>query len=80
MHYLKEVLQYKRDGKQSVQMQLVNAFILNIRNGHLRKGLKLPGSRKLAELLNVNRSTMVAVYDELTAQGWIDVVPKPERL
>ena len=76
MHYLKEVLQYKRDDKQSVQMQLVNAFILNIRNGHLRKGLKLPGSRKLAELLNVNRSTMVAVYDELTAQGWIDVVPK----
>lgn len=76
MQYLKELIQYNRDGKQSVQIQIVNAFIMNIRSGHLRNGLKLPGSRKMAELLDVNRSTVVGVYDELIAQGWIEAVPK----
>lgn len=76
MQYLKELLHYSRDVKQPVHIQIVNAFILNIRNGHLKKGLKLPGSRKMAQLLEINRSTMIEVYNELAAQGWIDVIPQ----
>lgn len=76
MKHLKELISFQRDGKQPIRIQIVNAFILNIRNGHFKKGLKLPGSRKMADLLQINRSTMIDVYGELTAQGWIEVVPK----
>ncbi len=38
--------------------QIMNALITNIRKGYLRRGLKLPGPRELAALLNVHRKTL----------------------
>lgn len=57
-------------------IQIANAIALNISSGRLRAGLKLPGSRRVAELLGVNRMTMVSVYDELYAQGWVERRPR----
>ena len=37
---------------------------------------KLPGSRTLAGQLNVHRKTIVACYEELLLQGWIESIPK----
>jgi len=37
---------------------------------------KLPGSRVLASLLEVHRKTIVACYDELLLQGWVESIPK----
>jgi len=59
-----------------VYLQITNALIHNIRSGHLRKGLRLPGSRQVAAQLGINRMTMVAAYDELQAQGWIEQLPR----
>lgn len=40
-----------------------------IKTGELSPGAKLPAERKLAEKLNVNRSTVIRAMEELTAQG-----------
>ena len=55
---------------------LSNSLICNIRLGRLRKGLKLPGTREVAAILDINRMIVVAAYDELQAQGWIEMIPK----
>ena len=44
----------------------------NIKNGVIPKSTKLLGSRAMANALGVNRQTVVAAYDELLAQGWIE--------
>ncbi|WP_225744812.1 PLP-dependent aminotransferase family protein [Marinilactibacillus sp. Marseille-P9653] len=40
-----------------------------IRSGQLAAGERLPAERKLAEALDVNRSTVIRAMEELTAQG-----------
>lgn len=34
--------------------------------------MRLPPIRKLAEFLNINRSTVVSAYDELLAEGLVE--------
>jgi len=76
MSILKELITINQHLNTPVYLQISNAFIQNIRLGRLRRGLRLPGSREVASLLNINRMTMVAAYDELQAQGWIQVKPR----
>lgn len=76
MQVLQEMIRIDDASDTPVYLQIANAFIHNIRLGRLRKGLKLPGSREVAALLNINRMTMVAAYDELQAQGWIEMLPR----
>lgn len=76
MQLLKELITLDVNAEVPVYMQITNAFVQNIRQGRLRKGLKLPGSRETAAILHVNRMTVVAAYDELEAQGWIELIPR----
>lgn len=55
----------------SLNLQIGQAIVAKIRTGLLRPGTSLPGSRELAVQLGVNRKTVVLVYDELVAQGWL---------
>ena len=48
--------------------QIMNALITNIRKGYQRRGLKLPGPRELAALLNVHRKTLQKALEKLN--GW----------
>ncbi|HTI93198.1 MAG TPA: PLP-dependent aminotransferase family protein [Puia sp.] len=59
-----------------VYQQVAQAMVQHIRNGVLKPGVMLPGTRELAGVLNLHRKTIVAAYDELTAQGWIEAVPR----
>ena len=68
-------IQIDRNSSTPIYMQIANQFSNAIQRDFLPKGTKLPGSRLLAELLSVNRNTIVAVYDELTAQGWVETKP-----
>lgn len=43
-----------------------------ILNGEWTVGTKIPPQRRLAELFEVNRSTIVTALDELTADGLIE--------
>jgi GntR family transcriptional regulator/MocR family aminotransferase len=76
MQVLKELLVIDKSSDIPVYLQITNAFIQNIHQGRFRKGLKLPGSRELADLLKINRMTAVAAYQELDAQGWIEMRPR----
>src|SRR5690242_657192 len=76
MTFLKELIVINKQSDVAVYLQITNLFITHIRHGRLRKGLQLPGSRELAELLGINRMTAVAAYQELEAQGWIEMLPR----
>src|SRR5690606_9844753 len=54
-----------------VSRQMINA----IQPGYLLRGTKLPGTRALSDILRVHRKTVSAIYDELEAQGWVEVRP-----
>lgn len=56
-------------------MQITNQLINAIQRGFLPVGTKLPGTRLLSKFLEVHRNTIVAVYDELFAQGWVESLP-----
>ncbi|GAA4399475.1 PLP-dependent aminotransferase family protein [Nibrella viscosa] len=73
----KTLIVLDRQAPASLSTQIVNALIRHIRQGVLPANTKLPGSRVLAELLEVHRKTVIAAYDDLTAQGWL--VQHPAR-
>lgn len=76
MKAIKELITIDRKADTALYLQVANALIHNIHQGRLRRGLKLPGSRDLANALNIHRKTMIAAYDELLAQGWIEMIPR----
>lgn len=65
-----------RKSKQALYLQLSNQFIVFIKEQKLVPETKLPGSRTLSGLLNVHRKTVVACYEELLLQGWVESIPK----
>ena len=52
-------------------MQITLKIIEEIQLGRLPPSTVMPGTRELANQLNVNRKTVVLAYDELVAQGWL---------
>lgn len=52
-------------------MQVIHALIHEIQRGRLLPGAALPSSRQLAQILGVNRKTVVLAYEDLIAQGWL---------
>ncbi|MCB0630616.1 MAG: GntR family transcriptional regulator, partial [Lewinella sp.] len=67
----KNLIQFDRNAPKSVYLQIAEGIINAIRSGYLQAGQRLPGSRQMADLLEVNRKTSLLAYDELVAQGWI---------
>lgn len=65
-----------RKSGSALYLQLSHQFIHYIKKGHLPSTTKLIGTRSLAELLNVHRKTIVACYEELELQGWVETIPK----
>ncbi|HVJ63074.1 MAG TPA: winged helix-turn-helix domain-containing protein, partial [Tahibacter sp.] len=55
--------------EQPLFVQIAHALAEAIRDGRLKRGDALPGSRALAAALGVTRNTVVAGYDELVAEG-----------
>lgn len=72
----KTSIQFDRKSNQALYLQLSNQIIQFIKNQTLAPNTKLPGSRTLAELLHVHRKTIVACYEELLLQGWVESIPK----
>lgn len=55
-----------------IYLQIVNGIIDDIKSGKVQGGSVLPGSRKLAKLLEVNRNTVVKAIEILTVEGWLE--------
>ncbi|MGO1788520.1 MAG: PLP-dependent aminotransferase family protein [Sphingobacterium sp.] len=64
-----------RESTAPLYLQIANQLIRAIASGRLPAGVKLLGTRQLSTLLQVHRNTITAVYDELYAQGWVDIRP-----
>ncbi|RPD41522.1 PLP-dependent aminotransferase family protein [Chitinophaga barathri] len=66
-------ISFKKDGQHSpLYLQLESEIIQLICRGILKPGEALPSSRELAQALQLNRKTVVATYEELGAQGWVE--------
>jgi GntR family transcriptional regulator / MocR family aminotransferase len=59
----------RKGAKAAVFLQIAHAIIDEIKLGRLAPGTALPGSRELAESLEINRKTVIQAYAELEAQG-----------
>jgi GntR family transcriptional regulator/MocR family aminotransferase len=66
----------QRNLGSSLYLQLANQFIILIKNRTLPPKTKLPSSRNLSLMLGVHRKTVVACYEELLLQGWVESIPK----
>ena len=73
MYPWKTIIKIDRKLRTSVYLQIVNHLIAEITQGRISPGSKLPATRILADLLKINRKTVVLAYDELMAQGWISI-------
>ena len=76
MFPFKTSIQLDRTSNQALYLQLANQIIQHIKDQTLAPNTKLPSSRALAEQLDVHRKTVVACYEELVLQGWIESIPK----
>lgn len=70
------VIRIERETEIPVYRQIAISVINAIRNGTLKPGTILPGSRELAQRLGVHRKTVIAAYEELGAQDWIVIIPR----
>jgi len=68
-------VQIDRQSVQPIYLQVAQQVINAVQRGYLMVGTKLPGSRALSERLHVHRKTVIAIYNELEAQGWVEVRP-----
>lgn len=69
------LIQLDKTSSTPVYMQIANQLSNAIQRTIIPIDTKLPGSRKLATLLQVNRNTIIAAFEELTAQGWLISLP-----
>ena len=61
-----------RTSTQSLAEQLAALFAERIRNRLLAPGARLPSVRECARQQDVSPHTVVAAYDKLLAQGWVE--------
>jgi 2-aminoadipate transaminase len=71
MSYKIDLSALKRDGEVSLTQQLVDRFADAIEGGELEPGEKLPPTRELASLVDINHLTAARVYRKLAELGYV---------
>lgn len=69
------MLQVDKSKPQSAYRQLLDQVTALIDQGILQPGYRMPPSRQLARATGLNRSTVVRVYQELWALGYVESRP-----
>ncbi|WP_372757610.1 PLP-dependent aminotransferase family protein [Mariniflexile sp.] len=72
---LKQLIHLEKQNATPIYIQASQQIINAIQRRYLTEGDWLPGTRTFSELFNINRNTVVAIYDELASQGWVEVIP-----
>ncbi|WP_333662859.1 PLP-dependent aminotransferase family protein [Chishuiella changwenlii] len=70
-------IQLDEKSDKAIYLQIADAIIKDIHSGRLKPGDALPGSRNLAQLLKVNRNTVVEALNVLIIEGWL--IPKERQ-
>src|SRR5687767_10597267 len=71
----KTIITWQTDCSTPIYLQIANAVMREMKRGRIGPGIKLPGTRQMSEILEVHRKTLVRAYEELDAQGWIEMRP-----
>src|SRR3954471_15285097 len=71
----KTIIDIEKECDTPVYLQIANAIIREMKKGRVGPGIKLPGTRQMSEVLEVHRKTVVRAFEELDAQGWIEMCP-----
>src|SRR5215211_531049 len=71
----KTIIQWDKDCDTPVYLQIANVIMREMKKGRIGPEIKLPGTRMMSEILHVHRKTLVRAYEELDAQGWIEMRP-----
>ncbi len=71
----KTMISVDRTSRTPIYLQITNAIIQQTNFGSIPSGYKLPGTRKMAAILGLNRRTVTLAYEELESQGWLDIKP-----
>lgn len=69
----KNLIVIQRNSGTPLYIQISNEMIKWITRGVIPTGYKLLGGRKMSTLLGVSRRTVILAYEELEAQGWIEI-------
>ena len=72
---LKQLISLEKSSATAIYIQAAQQIINAIQRGYLTEGTWLPGTRSFSALFHINRNTVVAIYDELASQGWVEIVP-----
>jgi GntR family transcriptional regulator/MocR family aminotransferase len=70
----KEIIDFDKSISQPVYIQVSQQVVNAIQRKDISKGILLPGTRVLGQLLKVHRNTAVAIYEELASQGWVEII------
>lgn len=62
---------------QASYRRIAEGLVTAIVEGRLLPGTLLPGTREMAQLLDVNRKTVILAYEEAMTKGWL--VSEPRR-
>ena len=73
-----EMLLIELDKNSAIPLyeQIYNQIRVDITNGKLQVGRKLPSKRKLGEFLTISQTTIELAYGQLTAEGFISAIPR----
>lgn len=71
----KQTIHFDKKSEEAVYIQIAQQIIILIQQKKLKDGILLPGTRVLSKELEINRNTVVAVYEELASQGWVKIIP-----
>lgn len=71
-----QFIRIDRRKSDPLYLQIAYQFINAVQRGLIPVGVKLPGTRVWSEELGVHRKTVVAAFDELAAQNWVEIKAK----
>src|SRR5512138_2965954 len=69
---LQHLLQLDRQGNQPLYQQIAEQIRIQISDGRMPTGTRLPTVRQLAHTLGVTGLTVHSAYSELQADGWVE--------
>jgi GntR family transcriptional regulator / MocR family aminotransferase len=72
---LKQLIFIEKSNATAIYIQVAQQIINAIQRGYLVEGTWLPGTRTFCQLFNINRNTVVSIYNELASQGWVEIIP-----
>lgn len=67
-----EKIKINRKNRTPLYLQIKNQIQEMIMKDLIPKGMRLPPTRKLSQMLGVNRSTVISSYNELLAEGFVE--------